>query len=492
MLPIRIELAATGVASCRVTGYVQIESVSLRELLRGSIIGLSQRGTHIQLDDFCKQLGLPTSTEGSKRDRMTASYDAASDADLPKVAENFLNSFPPSPERRNAIQDAVWATRNLPEIPLRFRHELSRALGGADELFLRADAFEQLLERLWVIDDPFNDFLDPGRLSGLRREIHQHIFKNPDDWSAECVFERLGAFDASNGRFKLFIEGLASARVRPDIDSQHRFVMRVNDVIRASGVELRETETEGGYPVYQLVWVSRGLQGKPKNIIFASPFKPDLRFRDALNNDIEIVSNAEAVLVYDRPIAADGLCWRDLQEWWAERERVAADEAKRSLYRRLMESLPSNSPAQRRVFTGYAKHFGSAVPDLPALLPEVWLHWDPKTVKERGPKALLRFRMDFLMLLPNNVRVVIEVDGKHHYSDENGRASSEKYGLMMSADRDLRLAGYDVYRFGVDELGSGDADSKVAEFFDQLFRQYHVPIPPTLRAAVNKGDSEKR
>lgn len=25
-----------------------------------------------------------------------------------------------------------------------------------------------------------------------------------------------------------------------------------------------------------------------------------------------------------------------------------------------------------------------AVPNLPALLPEVWLHWDPRTVKERG------------------------------------------------------------------------------------------------------------
>ncbi|MFB7225150.1 hypothetical protein [Streptomyces sp. NPDC056227] len=31
--------------------------------------------------------------------------------------------------------------------------------------------------------------------------------------------------------------------------------------------------------------------------------------------------------------------------------------------------------------------------DHPALLPEVWLHWDPKTVEERGPEALLRSRM---------------------------------------------------------------------------------------------------
>jgi AbiJ N-terminal domain 3 len=54
----------------------------------------------------------------------------------------------------------------------------------------------------------------------LRREIHQHVFKNPEDWSAEYLFQKLGAFEASNGLFKLFIEGLASARVRPDVDSQ--------------------------------------------------------------------------------------------------------------------------------------------------------------------------------------------------------------------------------------------------------------------------------
>lgn len=66
------------------------------------------------------------------------------------------------------------------------------------------------------------------------------------------------------------------------------------------------------------------------------------------------------------------------------------------------------------------------------LLPEVWLHWDPRTVKERGPNALLRFRMDFLLLLPHGTRVVIEVDGKHHYADPHpvGRAKSPTPGRV--------------------------------------------------------------
>jgi hypothetical protein len=94
------------------------------------------------------------------------------------------------------------------------------------------------------------------------------------------------------------------------------------------------------------------------------------------------------------------------------------------------------SPPQRLLFESYFKHFKQSIPLLPALLPEVWLHWDPKTVRERGADALLRFRMDFLMLLPNNVRVVIEVDGKHHYADAHGVANSVAYAAMVAADRE--------------------------------------------------------
>ena len=81
--------------------------------------------------------------------------------------------------------------------------------------------------------------------------------------------------------------------------------------------------------------------------------------------------------------------------------------------------------------------------------------------------------MDFLLLLPGSVRVVLEVDGKQHYSDETGRASSSKYAGMAAADRDLKLAGYQVFRFGADELGK---DSSVpAAFFDALFKRFKVP-----------------
>jgi hypothetical protein len=44
--------------------------------------------------------------------------------------------------------------------------------------------------------------------------------------------------------------------------------------------------------------------------------------RDAINNVIEIIENAEYFLVYDRPLAEHGLTWGDLVEWWMAARRI--------------------------------------------------------------------------------------------------------------------------------------------------------------------------
>ena len=110
------------------------------------------------------------------------------------------------------------------------------------------------------------------------------------------------------------------------------------------------------------------------------------------------------------------------------------------------------------------------------MLPEVWLHWDPQTVRERGKDALARQRMDFLLLLPGGARVVLEVDGTHHYADDNDRANPAKYARMVAADRDLRLAGYAVFRFGGAELRGDDGRELASDFYLRLFRRYRVTI----------------
>lgn len=219
-----------------------------------------------------------------------------------------------------------------------------------------------------------------------------------------------------------------------------------------------------------------GVGTPPKNLIFAANGpKPELVLRDAVNNDIEIVRNAEYCLVYDQPIPADGLTFAGLIEWWRGLQSFADDVPARDvgldLHRRLRESLADN-PVELRLFDAYAARYKDENFDVPVLIPQVYLHFDPSTQLAhrsagRDGSPLARQRMDFLILFSSRHRVVLEVDGKQHYASGDV-ASPGLYSEMVAEDRRLRLAGYEVYRFGGAELIRDDADTMLAEFFDQL------------------------
>ena len=434
---------------------------------------------HADLRDKCRALGLADPPpDGTKRERFAASLDATSDADLSKAAENLLrDEFRLSPSNRNVIQELVWAGQLCPTLELRVRREMAQGM-SIEQMFRDGAAFMELLEQFWVLDTDSLAELIGGRPDGLRQRIEQHVMRNPGDWSVEDLFSQLGAMDASDARFCHFLEALTSHRVHQDEQRQRDLVGVLNSHLRSCACELRETDTEGGYPMFTLVSIHPGSAGRPKQLIFASSAKPDLRLRDAISNDIEIVTNADKVLVYDRPIGRDGLSWSDLQAWWSELRQIPNDgQAKTTLWSRLLSCLPENSPAQRRLFVAFYGAFGSATSSLPALVPEVWLHWDPRTVSQRGDRALPRFRMDFLLLLPGGYRVVVEVDGKHHYANESGQASPDRYATMVAADRNLKLAGYEVFRFGVAELEGRESEAMVQDFFRSLLRRYGVVVP---------------
>jgi very-short-patch-repair endonuclease len=108
------------------------------------------------------------------------------------------------------------------------------------------------------------------------------------------------------------------------------------------------------------------------------------------------------------------------------------------------------------------------------LIPQVYLHYDPAVVKLLRHRAgLPRQRMDFLLLLPNNQRVVIEVDGSQHFS-RDGKPSLAAYSDMAGADRDLRLAGYEIYRFGSNELVGEGVGALIERFFDRLWALHKI------------------
>ena len=132
-----------------------------------------------------------------------------------------------------------------------------------------------------------------------------------------------------------------------------------------------------------------GVRGSTKNLIFAANGpKPEIVLRDAMNNDIEIVKNAQFCLVYDQPVPAEGLRFSRLMTWWRERENIAASVSDRDvglmLHDRLNKSVESE--AERVVFEAYARRYRDSF-DIPALIPQVYLHYDPMISGPGAPKG---------------------------------------------------------------------------------------------------------
>jgi hypothetical protein len=224
-----------------------------------------------------------------------------------------------------------------------------------------------------------------------------------------------------------------------------------------------------------------GVPGELRNIIFAATgAKPRIVIRDALNNDIELIEGADRCIVYDEPLSQDGLTWRELVRWWAVKSGLDLDApdgeltAARRLFERLGQSLDND--AEKFIAQVYGALYGQLGFGIPALLPQVYLHYDPYAARELGGRPrLFRQRMDFLLLLPHRIRVVLELDGKQHYSEPDGSASPARYAHMASEDRILRLAGYEVYRFGGQELVDRTAAGRtLTEFFAALLAAHGI------------------
>ena len=108
------------------------------------------------------------------------------------------------------------------------------------------------------------------------------------------------------------------------------------------------------------------------------------------------------------------------------------------------------------------------------MIPQVQLHYDPKTLRQRNGTPLYnRQRMDFLMLLPGGRNVVFEIDGKEHYSKDE-KPSPQLYSEIVISDRELKLKGYDVSRFGGYEVCKENAGATIRTFFEKFFEKYNI------------------
>lgn len=427
---------------------------------------LKTRCTHAEMPSVAAIAGLdiPPAEDGiTKRDRAVAVLAGKSERELGEVARKLGVHFADFALEEEGLAVLERGSPKLTEIT---RRDVAKVFG--DDLSGEQNVVD-LVTRLFPLDDPFDLFVSSRSLAD---EIAQHMIRNPGDWSVEFLFEQIGALTCSRDRFGRLLEAALHPLGRRG-QEQADLVAQLNTALRRDGYELRSDCEESGYPLYRFLAVGRGVTGTPKNLIFASNGpKPEIGFSDAINNDIVILSNSASCLVYEHPIRHNGLLWSELVGWWHTQEPGVEDPA-RALGLRLRASLASD--AERNLFETYFRIYRPRLGEaLPALIPQVYLHYDPAVVKQllrRG--GLRRQRMDFLLLPRGNQRVVIEVDGSQHFSTD-GRPSLHLYSEMVSADRDLRLAGYEIFRFGANELVGDGAKRVIEGFFDRLW-ELHEP-----------------
>jgi hypothetical protein len=347
-----------------------------------------------------------------------------------------------------------------------------------DELLALGDIAGRLdliefLQYTWDLENmPSTDH----RFSTASGDIWQHMVNN-SDWEYDYLFgSYLNLIDGPDDQLFRFLESVVHPLVRKP-GEQEEYVTITNKFLAQEGFQLQLREEISGHKVYRIIKIGAGVNERVKNLIFASSGpKPRIVLADAISNDIQITEHEQYCLIYDVPIPQTGLLWSDLIAWWAQKEgQELSLDVERSLFRRLRESLSPQSPPERLLFDTYFKVFREEYGDkLLALIPQVYLHYDPYTIREiHGKAELIRQRMDFLMLFSNHERIVIEIDGQQHYANGD-KANPKKYADMVFADRQLRLFGYEVYRFGGYELQVPDATTLIVTFFRKLFEKHSI------------------
>lgn len=331
---------------------------------------------------------------------------------------------------------------------------------------------DELLRGIWNIDEPYNDDDEDmfifNRVS-IGDYIMQHVIRNDDISYKDMLLDILQFKYISDSSLIKFLEKMVNPEVRTG-EEQIQYVNGINEIIGADGFEMAVSGKISNELIYK-IYRKNMVCGNMKNLVFA-PLgkKPDIVIDDAIDNELKIVGDTNNCLLYNFEPNSDGLSWKTLVRWWEP--KAVNKNVQQDLFTRLLNSL--DSQPEKDFFTRYYKIYEERS-DFPALIPQVYLHYDPHAKIWRGSGIVYTHqRMDFLMLLPNGVRIVIEIDGKQHYS-EGDKPSPKLYAEMVIDTRELQLKGYEVYRFGGYEfMNMTESKKMVKEFFDKLFEKYCI------------------
>ena len=263
------------------------------------------------------------------------------------------------------------------------------------------------------------------------------------------------------------IDGLNNLNITLKLNKkyQNQIVFCKSFLKISNGSTIPETYTDFHIDCYTPIFeLTSSVFTSAKNVIFGSKTKPDIYITDGIDNRIEIANKTDGILIYDEPINKGTVTIHDIKTWWQKDHPV-----NESFIGYLCEQL---NEIEAKFCKAYYRYFSENTE--PALFSQVHLHYDPKTITQlveiEGKKKRLTFqRMDFLILY-NNYRIIIEIDGVEHYSSD-GKPDPKKYSDQVAYDRKMKFLGYHIFRLGGHEL-SKNFDMVVSDFLKSLRDNY--------------------
>lgn len=254
--------------------------------------------------------------------------------------------------------------------------------------------------------------LSDGDISDIARHMDRF-----DDWPESYLLDSIIDYlNLSNEQFMFFLEQYVNPNIHHwrwnESEKRHEnihnseLVSLINKYIDHDGYKLVVKDTIGDKDFYECISTRVGVRGQVKNIIFAAKYKPEIAFDDALNNDIRITKNENQCLIYDRSIPTTGVMWSDLVEWYTTENNIPdTKNPEVEFITRICDCLDMSFKANGakvgpetwllQAYYNLKKELGI---DLPALIPQVYLYYDPQTIKQRGYKLFEHQKMDFLMI----------------------------------------------------------------------------------------------
>lgn len=455
--------------------------------IRNALVEYLRPYSAFDLPSICERLQIPCNNElnpmNSKATYLKSGINKMKDNELIELVKIII-SEDDCPELLEQIDRYLEV--ELFEITTITRRKILNWLSEQTDLEgdLQINVF---LKRVWNLQNMPSIY---GEVS-CEEDILRHMVRNEDLTYKQLLEDVLKVIYVSDNTFKRFVEELVYPDIR-NTDRQKVYIDALNGCLKNDGYSLLCSNYISGNPIYTLQKNVRGVGNEVKNIIFAGVGgKPDIVLDDSLSNTIRLIDNGVDCLVYNQIIPSDGLKWNELVRWWSNTEEYIESEADK-LFDRLIKSMDS-SPEKNFMWVYYQYFIKEKNnPNLPALIPQVYCHYDPKSANMRRGTVYVHQRMDFLMLFSDKERVVIEIDGVQHYSEEKeleiieykkagkikkNLASPKKYAEMVEDDRKLKLYGYNVFRFGGYEFMSEQRPKKkIIYFFDKLFELYGVSL----------------